>query len=148
MMKKLTSVWNAMKVSPVFAMGILGIRKKVYRLSFVFVPEDNLWYIDMPWPGNRYNLAMVAGSDELLNYLCEEEDNNRVTVDVLPRKKKEVHRGFFECRQKASTLTGGSFYDVNDPPGFTRDIWICPVTLCVLGHYPRYIYLWKVEKGE
>ena len=85
-MKKLTSVWNAMKVAPVFAMGILGIRKKVYRLSFVFVPEDNLWYIDMPWSGDRYNLAMVAGSDKLLNYLCEEEDNNRVTVDVLPRK--------------------------------------------------------------
>ncbi len=79
MMEMMKSAWNAMKVVPVFAKGILGLKKKSYRLTFVFEPEDNLWYIDMPWPG------------------------------------------------------------------FTRDIWICPVTLCVLGRYPKYIYLKKVE---
>ena len=25
--------------------------------------------------------------------------------------------------------------------GFTREIWICPVTLTVLGHYLQYIYI-------
>lgn len=134
--------------APIFAKGILAPRKKEYRLRFVYVPEDKLWYIDMPWPGDRYNLAMVAGSDKLLNFLCEEEDGNYVTIDVLPCSQREEHIGFFECEQKAYTLTGGSFYDVHGLEGFTRDIWICPVTLCVLGHYPRYIYIRKVSQEE
>lgn len=132
------------KTIPKFVKGVLKLHKKSYRLSFVFVSEDNLWYIDMPWPGDRYNLAMVAGSNKLLDYLCEEEDNNYVTVDVLPRSKREKHAGYFECEQTASSLFGGSFYDVHGLEGFTRDIWICPVTLCVLGHYPKFIYIKKI----
>ena len=139
----MTNIFKSAKVIPNFAKGILAFRRKEYRLHFVYVPEDRLWYIDMPWPGDRYNLAMVAGSDKLLDFLCEEDDNNYVTVDVLPREKREEHPGFFECEQKACTLTGGSFYDVHGLDGFTRNIWICPVTLCVLGHYPKYIYIKK-----
>lgn len=131
------------KVAAIFAKGILGFRKNEYRLSFVFVPDDNLWYIDMPWPGDRYNLAMVAGSDKLLNFLSEENDGDRVSISVRPRKKKEKNPGWIECKRTAYSLTGGSFYDVNNLKGFTRDIWICPVTLCVLGHYPKYIYIRK-----
>lgn len=142
----MANILNNAKVASIFAKGILGIRKNEYRLTFVYVPEDRLWYIDMPWPGDRYNLAMVAGSDKLLDFLSYEDDGNYVTVDVLPRNSRELHPDYIECVQKASTLTGGSFYDVNNLPGFTRDIWICPVTLCVLGHYPKYIYVKKVEK--
>jgi len=142
----MTNIFKDAKVARIFAKGILALRKKQYRLSFVYVPEDNLWYIDMPWPGDRYNLAMVAGSDKMLDFLCEEDDDNYVTVDVLPRSSREEHPGYFECEQKACTLTGGSFYDVHGLEGFNRDIWICPVTLCVLGHYPKYIYIRKVNK--
>lgn len=136
---------NKIKPVPRFIKGIFSPRKKAYRLSFVFVPEDNLWYIDMPWPGDRYNLAMVAGSNKLLDFLCEEDDGNHVTVDILPRRKRERHEGFFECERTASSLLGGSFYDVHNLEGFNRDIWICPVTLCVLGHYPKFIYVRKVS---
>lgn len=135
------------KVAKIYAKGILGLRKKEYRLSFVYVPEDRLWYIDMPWPGDRYNLAMVAGSDRMLDRLCEEEDDNYVTVDVRPRRKREVHAGFYECVQTKSSLLGGSYYEVHGLEGFNRTIWICPVTLCVLGHYPKYIYVRKVDKS-
>lgn len=135
------------KVAKIYAKGILGLRKKEYRLSFVYVPEDRLWYIDMPWPGDRYNLAMVAGSDKMLDRLCEEEDDNYVTVDVRPRRKREVHAGFYECVQTKSSLLGGSYYEVHGLEGFNRTIWICPVTLCVLGHYPKYIYVRKVDKS-
>lgn len=141
-MKNLLS--NA-QVAATFAKGVLGPRKKEYQLSFVYVPEDKLWYIDIPWPGDRYNLAMVAGSDKLLDRLSESGDINRVTLDVLPREQKEDHPGYIECVQTGSTLTGGSFYDVYGLEGFTRSIWICPVTLCVLGHYPKYIYIKKAQ---
>ena len=41
------------------------------------------------------------------------------------------------------SLTGGSTYQVTGLEGFERDIWLCPVTLFVLGRYPRYIYVKK-----
>jgi hypothetical protein len=44
-------------------------------------------------------------------------------------------------------LTGGSIYTVTDLPGFERDIWLCPVTLFVLGRYPKYIYVKKNEQA-
>ena len=50
---------------------------------------------------------------------------------------------YFYCDQISKSMTGDSFYYVKDLDGFIRKIWICPVTLCVLGEYPRYIYIKK-----
>ena len=139
----LNSTMKYAKLAWVYAKGVCGFRRKVYDLQFVFVPEDNLWYIDMPWPGDRYNLAMVAGSNHLLKFL-DKEDDNRVRVLVRPSKKKlEVNEvdGSFEIEKQFSRLLGGATYKVTGLEGFTREIWICPVTLCVLGHYPQYIYI-------
>lgn len=144
----MSKVLTYAKLAMRFAKGILSFRKSVYDLSFVFVPEDNTWYIDMPWPGDRYNLAMVGGSDKLLDFLCEEDDGDRVSVRVLPRKEREQHEGFFECEMSCSALCGGADYRVHGLEGFTRNIWICPVTLTVLGHYPKYIYIKKLVDNQ
>ena len=50
-------------------------------------------------------------------------------------------QGYFECVKQYSGLFAGATYKVNGLEGFTREIWICPVTLTVLGHYPQYIYI-------
>ena len=129
----------------VYAKGICGLRRKIYDLSFVFVTEDNLWYIDMPWPGDRYNLAMVAGSNHLLTFLDTRKEH-RVSVLVRPSKKKLTSmNGYFECVKQYSGLKAGATYKVNGLDGFTKEIWICPVTLTVLGHYPQYIYIKQIE---
>ncbi len=57
-----------------------------------------------------------------------------------------------ELQQKAThndrvlvtVITDGSTYKVNGLEGFTRNIWVCPVTLFVLGEYPKYIYVKKI----
>ena len=128
------------KLAWVYAKGICGFRRKVYDLKFVH--DDNMWYIDMPWPGDRYNLAMVAGSNHLLTFLDTKKEN-RVRVLVRPSKKKKLTsmNGYFECVKQSSGLFAGATYKVNGLEGFTREIWICPVTLTVLGHYPQYIYI-------
>ena len=83
------------KLAWVYAKGICGFRRKVYDLKFVH--DDNMWYIDMPWPGDRYNLAMVAGSNHLLTFLDTKKEN-RVRVLVRPSKKKLTSmNGYFEC---------------------------------------------------
>ena len=130
------------KLAWVYAKGICGFRRKVYDLKFVH--DDNMWYIDMPWPGDRYNLAMVAGSNHLLTFLDTKKEN-RVRVLVRPSKKKRTDlAGYFECVKQYSGLFGGATYKVNGLEGFTREIWICPVTLTVLGHYPQYIYIKQI----
>ena len=153
------------KLAWVYAKGICGFRRKVYDLKFVH--DNNMWYIDMPWPGDRYNLAMVAGSNHLLTFLDTKKEN-RVRVLVRPSKKKlssmnvfvkpneqndaginsamarkgrMKSNGYFECVKQYSGLFAGATYKVNGLEGFTREIWICPVTLTVLGHYPQYIYI-------
>ena len=129
------------KLAWVYAKGMCGLRRRVYDLTFVYVPEDKLWYIDMPWPGDRYNLAMVAGSNHLLTFLDTKKEN-RVHVLVRPSKKKQAFmNGYFECVKQYSGLFAGATYKVNGLEGFSREIWICPVTLTVLGHYPQYIYI-------
>ena len=90
---------------------------------------------------NRYNLAMVAGSNHLLTFLDTKKEN-RVRVLVRPSKKRRTDlKGYFECVKQYSGLFAGATYKVNGLEGFTREIWICPVTLTVLGHYPQYIYI-------
>ena len=126
-----------------FIKGIFGNSKGEYTLTFVQDPDDR-WYIDMPWSGNRANLEMVAGADDLLSYL-DTEGKHRVTIHVVPSERQLEVEGHTELRQLDKSLTGGSHYDSTSFPGFRKKkIWICPVTLCVLGRYPSYLYIRKV----
>lgn len=136
-----------------YAKGVCSFRKNEYDLQFVYEPDDNLWYIDMPWSGDRYNLAMVAGADRLLDRLSDNDRTkgnrkpNRVRALVRPSRKpmpELMSQGYFECVQQFAGLTRGATYRVYGLEGFTREIWICPVTLTVLGHYPKYIYIKQV----
>lgn len=125
-----------------FVKGILSNGRGEYTLTFVQDP-DGRWYIDMPWSGNRANLEMVAGSDALLSYL-DSEGRHSVTIHVVPSERPLEVEGHVELRQLDKSLTGGSHYDASDVEGFLhRIIWVCPVTLCVLGRYPKYLYIKK-----
>lgn len=115
-------------------------KEQVYQLAFV-KEEDGGWYIDLPqWTGAHANLAMVAGSDDLLDHLLK--TNNRVEIEVVKSDKPlDDMWGYFCCKQIDMTLTEGATYTVHGVPGFDRTIWICPVTLFVLGEYPKYLYV-------
>ena len=65
----------------------------------------------------------------------------------MPSRKKLDLEGYAELVKTGSHLTRGAFYQVLKLKGFSRDIWICPVTLTVLGTYPNYIYV-KKEVAE
>jgi len=115
----------------------------VYNLAFV-KETDGGWYIDLPsWTGAHANLAMVAGSDLLLDYYLKRD--NRVEVEVVKSDKRlaeyDNDKRFCRCEQIDVSLFGGSTYNVYGLEGFNHTIWICPVTLFVLGEYPKYIYI-------
>ena len=135
---------NNFKTLHHFFKGIFSNSKGEYTLTFVQDPDER-WYIDMPWSGNRANLEMVAGADDLLSFL-DPEGLHKVTLHVVPSEKPLTVENHAELRQIDKSLTGGSHYDATDLDGFRMErIWICPVTLCVLGRYPKYLYIQKVS---
>ena len=145
----MNKIANIVKNPSVIGQYISGVieqatsKKNVYQLAFV-KEEDGGWYIDLPsWTGAHANLAMVAGSDLLLDFLLK--DGNRVEVEVVksdkPLPEYDNDERFFRCEQIDMSLFGGSTYEVYGLLGFDHTIWICPVTLFVLGEYPKYIYI-------
>jgi hypothetical protein len=123
-----------------FISGIFSNKKGEYTLTFVQDP-DKRWYIDIPWDGNRGNLEMVAGADDLLSFL-DKEKKHRVTIHVVPSETSKEVADHTELRKISSTTLGGAFYDTTDVEGFRMNkLWLCPVTLCVLGCYPKYLYI-------
>lgn len=121
-------------------------RKREYHLQFN-KEEDGRWYVDFPgWPFDHHNLMMVAGADNLCDFLSD--DGKFAYVNVVPSNKRLEMSGYACLVQGEHSLAGGSTYTVTNLPGFERDIWLCPVTLFVLGKYPKYIYLKKSDKDE
>lgn len=121
-------------------------RKREYHIQFN-KEKDGCWYVDFPhWPFSHDNLAMVSGADKMLELLSD--GDLFVRVSVIPAKKQELHDDYIELEQTESSLFGGSTYQMKYEPfkeRFKRDtLWICPVTLFVLGHYPKFIYVKKM----
>ena len=104
--------------------------------------QESRWYIDLPkWSGDLAELEMVAGADLLLDLLsgfskpCVELE---ISTEGLP-----------ECGCLILISVGedlqydGAYYALaNTRLGVTTEfnIWLCPVTLFVLGEYPQQIF--------
>ena len=126
------------------------LRKKkpsdVYRLRFI-KEKDGKWYYYFPqWPFKHHHLMMVAGADKLCSLLSEDGK----TVDIFINT--DIHYSTSDnyrltLYKDSSTLTGGAFYNAICPHNsydkrFIGQIWLCPVTLCVLGRYPQHILIY------
>lgn len=104
--------------------------------------EDGHWYVNFPgWPFSHHNLMMVAGADELCAFLSD--DDRFAHIEVIPSRKPLDKPGYACLERGHYSMMGGSYYKVTKLPGFEREIWLCPVTLFVLGRYPKYIYIKK-----
>lgn len=119
---------------------------KVYNLKFNH-EDDGCWYIDFPnWPFSHHNLMMVSGADDLCAFLSD--DDKVSNIEVIPANNDEDHDGYAKLTKISGSLLGGSTYKVEGLDGFDREIWLCPVTLFVLGRYPKYMYIKKAAATE
>ena len=109
-------------------------------VKFTFNKEDHgTWYIDLPdYPGPKGNLAMVAGADDMLDFLAK--GKNRVVVEM----SEQPFAGALELdRTKLGEPGGGAYYKpVNHP---IQSVWLCDVTLFALGKFPEKIYFRAVQ---
>jgi hypothetical protein len=149
-MSKIEKVIKNSSVIGQYVKGVVNARlahKSTYHLAFN--REDNGgWYIDLPvWQGAHDSLEMVAGADWLLEFVGKGAPRVEVEVVKSNEKLKEMEndKRFFRCDQTEQSLMGGATYDVN-LEGFNRTMWLCPVTLFVLGEYPKYLYIKPVKK--
>lgn len=123
-----------------FIKRILGPKQEEYILKFN-KEENNRWYIDLPdWAESHDNLEMVAGADDLLNFL----GGNPVTISCITSKEDKEIEGYIKLKRLNWGLTSGAYYSVNYD-GINRKLWICPVTLYVMGEYPEYLYIKKIK---
>ena len=137
------NVNDLLKGAQVMSKSVFG-RKSEYELQFNH-ESNGYWYVDFPnWPFSHHNLMMVAGADKLCAFLSD--DDLHAWVNVIPANKEEDHPGYAKLIQQEHSLTGGSTYKVTGLEGFERDIWLCPVTLFVLGRYPKYLYVKKADR--
>ena len=118
-------------------------RKDTYDVSFT-KEADGCWYVDFPgWPLSHHNLMMVAGADDMLDILNDGSNHVKLFVSMKPIDGIKLNR-------LDSSLTGGAHYEVDKDSKhkikeFTKKtLWLCPVTLTVLGQYPETIYYKKV----
>ena len=82
---------------------------------------------------------MAGGGDKLCNYLADVKQTVRVAV--IANKVSLPLLGYGLLTKTYSNLFYGANYDATDCEDFQRSIWICPITLFVLGRYPKYIYV-------
>ena len=141
----------------------LIFRKKHYILKFSAVTEGNVkrWYYDFKWWGfNKSNLEMVAGADYLCEMYSKGQDN--LTIDVIASKKININAiddryDFYERIDKDNEsnyfqriIAGKTYQGVKlnkENKLVINTMWICPVTLFVLGRYPNCLYI-KTHKNE
>ena len=117
---------------------VKSLSTRQYVLTFE-KESDNLWYIKMPWAGHHHNLQMVAGA----NHLLETFKSRLVTVRVSYEQKESTD---ICLTRQYYRIFGGATYKVSNLEGFTKEVWICPVTLFVLGKYPKRIYVSNSQK--
>ncbi len=136
----------------------LMFKKEKYTLHFIAEnnPPIKLWYYDFKyWGFNKHNLLMVSGADNLCELYAKGKDE--VTVQIIATNKDLGEKNNYD-RFVAETLPqntklidkilyGRNYTNIKETIENLKTktqittMWICPVTLFVLGRYPKYIYI-------
>ena len=112
-----------------------------------FTKTGRKWYCDVPdFPKELFeHTLMVGGAAKFLEYYSRGENKIKVIIKIA-NEMDDRHFCGSRLYKNSSTLTGGAFY--RDPSeNFNEEIWLCPVTLFLLGKYPERILIYKINKN-
>lgn len=116
------------------------------RIKVSFKKVHGNWYCDIKgWPEKFFpNSLMVGDASRLIQKMSDGKEY--VTFDVIPTKNEIDESGLVKLSLESSSIAGGGYYEtIVDGEEFSV-VWLCPVTLFVLGRYPKYIYFRRVVK--
>ena len=115
-----------------------------YEVAFTKIGKK--WYCEIPgFPKELFeHTLMVGGASKFLEYYSRGENMIKATIKIA-NEMDDRHFCGSRLYKNSSTLTGGAFY--KDPSGnFNEEIWLCPVTLFLLGEYLERILIYKINK--
>ena len=110
-----------------------------YQVTFMKI--NNKWYCEVPgFPKEFFDhTMMVGGAFRLLD--CYAKGAKRIKLEIHVSDEVNSKLGL---KMMKSTLTSGAFYkDLNGD--IDEEIWLCPVTLFLLGKYPKNIQIIKIN---
>ena len=99
------------------------------------------WFIDLPeYQGFLSDLQMVEGADTLLDIISENGTECEITISEDPFYKCNV----LEFIEMNTEYNNGAFYLAKEYNGkeINLKIWLCDVTLEVIGTFPEEIYFY------
>ena len=115
----------------------------IQRVSFTKVGRK--WYCEVPgFPKPLFeHTMMVGGAAKLLEYYSHGDEYIEVVFKVADDEEAQHYCGM-QLTLSESSLTGGAFYT-----GWSNEeLWLCPVTLFLLGRYPKNILIYRVHKNN
>lgn len=101
---------------------------------------DGRWFVDLPdWDGGKDALEMVAGADTMLDIMAEGERE----VILLLSERYFDNSDVLEFKSLAEDLGNGAYYKLEKYKGIemNHELWLCDVTLFVMGKFPEKIYI-------
>lgn len=117
----------------------------IYKVSFSKIGRK--WYCNVPgFPKELFeHTLMVGGASKFLEYYSRGETEIVAIIRIAKEWEEQFYCGM-RLHKSSSSLTGGAFY--KDPSGnFDEEIWLCPVTLFLLGRYPKRVFIYKINKN-
>ena len=139
------SLSDLMHGASIMSRRIFG-RRDEYTISFT-KESDDCWYVDYPnWPFEHHNLMMVSNADKLCEILSYDGTHAKLKVRVKAGSE-EMPKEAIHLSKLDSSLAGGADYhvDLEAANSFGGNIWLCPVTLFVLGQYPDNMWVTPLE---
>ena len=113
----------------------------IYNVSFIKIGRK--WYCEVPgFPKELFeHTLMVSGAAKFLDNHAGGAKRIAIKIQI-----SDEGTGKNRLAKNTSTLTGGAFY--NDLSGsVNEEIWLCPVTLFLLGRYPKNIQILDEVRG-
>lgn len=111
-------------------------------MTYKFIKVESLWYIDIPEyieaGGTFEDCQMVLGADTLLDILSKDEQCVELIIE------KEEFSNYDYVLKKQENDSEGSWYEISGKELIPFRLWICSVTLFVLGEFPKIIYIKKI----
>jgi hypothetical protein len=103
------------------------------------------WYCEVPgFPSPLFeHTMMVGGAAKLLEYYSRGDEHIEVEFKVADDEEARHYCGM-QLTLSESSLTGGAFYK----GGIDGEVWLCPVTLFLLGRYPKNILIYRIHKNN
>ena len=127
-----------------------AVCKRVHSNGFyevAFVKEGRRWYCDVPgFPKELFeHTLMVGGASKFLEYYSRGDNKIKASIKIA-NEMDDRHFCGSRLYKISSTLTGGAFYKAPSE-NFNEEIWLCPVTLFLLGKYPERILIYRINKN-